>query len=170
MKTKMMMLSLALVSCGVFAQHDHSKMGNDTKMTKDMAKFKDAKLGAAYGHYIHLKNALVASQAEEAKKGADELQKALKNVEGSAAAIDAASKLAKASDLAAQRKAFSTLSNEMAALVKGGKLSGGMLYLEYCPMANNNAGAYWLSNEKEIKNPYFGDKMLKCGSVKEMIH
>ncbi|MBA4058359.1 MAG: hypothetical protein C0490_26815, partial [Marivirga sp.] len=50
-----------------------------------------------------------------------------------------------------------------------GKLSMGILYLEYCPMANNNEGAYWLSNEKEIKNPYFGDKMLKCGSVKETI-
>jgi len=58
----------------------------------------------------------------------------------------------------------------MTTIVKGGQLEKGMLYLEYCPMANNNTGAYWLSNEKEIKNPYFGDKMLKCGSVKEMIH
>ena len=57
----------------------------------------------------------------------------------------------------------------MATLVKGGKLSAGALYLEYCPMANNNEGAYWLSNEKQIKNPYFGDMMLKCGSVKETI-
>jgi hypothetical protein len=57
----------------------------------------------------------------------------------------------------------------MATLVKGGQLSAGALYLEYCPMANGNEGAYWLSNEKQIKNPYFGDKMLKCGSVKETI-
>jgi hypothetical protein len=57
----------------------------------------------------------------------------------------------------------------MAKLVKGGKLSSGSLYLEYCPMANENTGAFWLSNEKEIKNPYFGSMMLKCGSVKETI-
>jgi hypothetical protein len=34
-------------------------------------------------------------------------------------------------------------------------------------MAFNNEGAYWLSAEKEVNNPYFGDKMLHCGSVKE---
>jgi hypothetical protein len=36
-------------------------------------------------------------------------------------------------------------------------------------MVNNNQGAFWLSNEKEIKNPYFGDMMLKCGSIKETL-
>jgi hypothetical protein len=45
----------------------------------------------------------------------------------------------------------------------------GSVYVAYCPMANNNEGANWLSNDKEIKNPYFGDKMLRCGSVKETI-
>jgi hypothetical protein len=147
MKTKMMMLILVLGSWGAFAQHDHP--GHDQKKTdQTMVMFKDPKLGKAYEHYIHVKNSLVAS----------------------AASIEAATKLANTSDLDEQRKLFSTLSNEMATLVKDGKLSMGMLYLEYCPMANNNSGAYWLSNEKEIKNPYFGDKMLKCGSVKEMIH
>ena len=135
-----------------------------------MAMFKDAKLGKAYEHYTHLKNALVASKLNEAKKGASELQSSLKNVSGAAATIELASKAANATSLEDQRKIFSALSNEMATLVKGGKLSMGMLYLDYCPMANNNTGAYWLANEKEIKNPYFGDKMLKCGSVKEMIH
>jgi Protein of unknown function (DUF3347) len=169
MKTKMMMICLVLGSWAAMAQHDHAKHGDEKKMNKDIAMFKDAKLGAAYEHYVHLKDALVASKSDEAKKGAGELQKALKEVKGSATAMEATVKVANAPNLVEQRKAFSTLSNEMATLVKGGKLSMGMLYLEYCPMANNNAGAYWLSNEKEIKNPYFGDKMLKCGSVKEMI-
>lgn len=132
--------------------------------------FKDPKLGTAYEHYLHLKDALVASSADESKKAAGELQKALKDLSGSGAALEASAKIAGQSDLAEQRKLFSALSNEMTTLVKGGKLSMGMLYLEYCPMANNNEGAYWLSNDKQIKNPYFGDKMLKCGSVKEMIH
>ena len=168
MKTKMMMLCLVLGSWGAYAQHDHAKKSDD-KMDQSMVMFKDAKLGTAYEHYLHLKNALVVSSMDDAKKGALELQKALKEVSGSTAAGEAASKIAASSDLKEQRKVFSTLSNEMATLVKGGKLSMGMLYLEYCPMANNNTGAYWLSNEKEIKNPYFGDKMLKCGSVKQMI-
>jgi hypothetical protein len=170
MKTKMMMLCLTLVGWGAYAQHDHPGHGDQKKMDQSMVMFKDAKLGAAYEHYIHVKDALVASKTDEAKMGASELQKALKDVNGSAQATEAAAKLASASNLAEQRQVFSTLSNEMATLVKGDKLSMGSLYLEYCPMANKNEGAYWLSNEKEIKNPYFGDKMLKCGSVKETIN
>ncbi|HEY4654325.1 MAG TPA: DUF3347 domain-containing protein [Cyclobacteriaceae bacterium] len=169
MKTKMMMFCLALVGWGAYAQHDHAGHGDQKKMDQSMVMFKDAKLGAAYEYYIHIKDALVASKTDEAKMGAGELQKALKDVNGSAKAIELSEKFASASNLAEQRKVFSTLSNEMTALVKAGKLSMGALYLEYCPMANNNEGAYWLSNEKEIKNPYFGDRMLKCGSVKETI-
>jgi len=168
MKTKMILLFLVLGSWGAFAQHEHAKK-SDAKMDQGMAMFKDAKLGKAYEHYTHLKDALVASNHGEANKAAGELEKSLKDVSGSAKAAGVTAKIINASTIDDQRKSFSLLSNEMAALVKGGKLSGGMLYLEYCPMANNNAGAFWLSNEKEIKNPYFGDKMLKCGSVKEMI-
>ena len=43
------------------------------------------------------------------------------------------------------------------------------IYVQHCPMADDNAGADWLSLDKEIRNPYFGDKMLKCGSVAETI-
>jgi hypothetical protein len=168
MKTKLITLSLAL-SCGIaFAQHDHA--GHDQSKTQTItASFKDAKLGTAYTLYLKVKDALVASNADEAKKAAAELQKSLKDVSGSADALAATTKLASINALDEQRQIFSTVSNEMATLVKGGQLSAGALYLEYCPMANGNEGAYWLSNEKQIKNPYFGDKMLKCGSVKETI-
>lgn len=169
MKIKMMVLCVMLSGGIAFAQHDHAKHG-DQKKDENMVMFKDARIGTAYSHYIHLKDALVASKSDEAKNGAGELQKALKGVEGAAAAIELSAKIFNLSDLTEQRKFFSTLSNEMATLVKGAKLSMGMVYLEYCPMANSNTGAFWLSNEKEIKNPYFGDAMLKCGSVKEMIH
>jgi len=36
-------------------------------------------------------------------------------------------------------------------------------------MANNNKGAKWLSVEAEIRNPYYGDAMLSCGSVVEVL-
>ena len=42
-----------------------------------------------------------------------------------------------------------------------------VVYKQYCPMADEDRGAYWLSKEKEVLNPYFGDAMLKCGEVKE---
>lgn len=44
------------------------------------------------------------------------------------------------------------------------------LYLQFCPMAFNDEGAYWLSDKKEIRNPYFGDMMLKCGEIKRTIN
>lgn len=170
MKTKMLIACLTLGAFSAFAQHDHAKHADEKKNEKNMVMFKDAKLGEAYEHYVYLKDAFVASNVTEVKTGATELKKALTDVKGSAASLELATKIANATNLDDQRKLFSTLSDEMKALVNGGKLSMGMIYLEYCPMANNSSGAYWLSNEKEIKNPYFGDKMLKCGSVKEMIH
>jgi hypothetical protein len=170
MKIKMIMLCLVLGSWGAYAQHDNAAKNDDKKMDQHIAMFKDTKLGVVYEHYIHLKDALVASKKDDAKKSASELHKTLKDVSASASALEATSRIATSDDLNEQRKAFSTLSNEMTSLVKGGKLSTGMLYLEYCPMANENTGAYWLSNEKQIKNPYFGNMMLTCGSVKEMIH
>ena len=163
MKTKtMMVLLLALASLGACAQ---AEKNDNTKK----AMFKDGRLGSAYEHYLHLKDALVASNGDEAKKAARELQKSLVSITNGKKAADEALKIANTANLKEQRKIFSDLSNEVARLVKGGKLSTGSIYLDYCPMANNNAGAFWLANEKEIKNPYFGDMMLKCGSIRETI-
>ena len=36
-------------------------------------------------------------------------------------------------------------------------------------MYNEGKGAIWLSETKEIKNPYLGGKMLTCGEVQEEI-
>ena len=66
-----------------------------------------------------------------------------------------------------QRDHFNTLSDNIYAWVKESNVNDQKLYKQYCPMAFNNEGAYWLSAEKEVNNPYFGDKMLHCGSVKE---
>lgn len=164
-----MIALVALVSFGAYAQHDHAAHGDSKDQSQAHVMFKDEKVGTAYGHYVHLKDALVASKSDEAKKAASELQKALSSLSNATKASESALKIATASDLDDQRKEFSTLSNEITALVKASKLTMGSIYLEYCPMANSNEGAYWLSNEKQIKNPYFGDAMLKCGSVKETI-
>ena len=43
------------------------------------------------------------------------------------------------------------------------------VYNQFCPMADNNKGAYWLSKEEKVLNPYFGDAMLTCGEVKQVI-
>lgn len=68
-----------------------------------------------------------------------------------------------------QREHFVMLSKDVADLIKTFGNGGQTLYKDYCPMANNGKGAVWISELKEIKNPYQGSKMLTCGSVKETI-
>lgn len=67
-----------------------------------------------------------------------------------------------------QREHFEMLSKDMYDLVKsfGG---GQVLYKVFCPMYNNGKGAFWLSETKEIKNPYLGKAMPACGTIKEEI-
>lgn len=67
-----------------------------------------------------------------------------------------------------QREHFDLLSRDLYDLVKAVKPDQ-TLYLDYCPMYNENKGATWLSEIKEIKNPYLGGEMPKCGEVKEEI-
>jgi len=57
----------------------------------------------------------------------------------------------------------------MYTLIQTVRYKGQKLYWDYCPMAFDNNGAYWLSFEREIKNPYFGSKMLNCGSVEDSL-
>ena len=67
------------------------------------------------------------------------------------------------------RKAFIPLSNTMIGISNAFKPNNGVLYVLHCPMADNNNGADWLSNSKEVKNPYYGQAMLTCGEVTKEI-
>lgn len=68
-----------------------------------------------------------------------------------------------------QRIAFSTLSSAMYGLLKNVALKNTVIYQEHCPMAMEEKGAYWLSDDSDIKNPYFGKKMIECGEVTDVI-
>ncbi len=70
-----------------------------------------------------------------------------------------------------KRKHFSVISDKLYnALESYGNPGHQSLYYQYCPMAFNDKGAYWISDKNEIRNPYFGDKMLKCGEVKTVFN
>ncbi len=76
-----------------------------------------------------------------------------------------------AAEIDVARKAFETLSNESIAVVmQFGIPETQQLYRIHCPMAFNNKGADWLQADKEIRNPYFGASMLKCGEVTQEIN
>lgn len=71
--------------------------------------------------------------------------------------------------LDARRESFNMVSEMMYDFVKVTGLKGATVYRQYCPMAFNDKGAYWLSDKAEILNPYFGDAMLTCGSVTDTL-
>lgn len=71
-------------------------------------------------------------------------------------------------EISKQREGFAAITSNIYELAKTFGYSQS-LYHEHCPMALEGKGAMWLSKETEIKNPYFGDEMLSCGSVMEEI-
>jgi hypothetical protein len=137
--------------------------------TTSTVSLKDDKLNAVYQHYIHLTTALVNGDMAEAKIAAAAIELGSKELSNGSVLATLASKIAAAADIEAQRTLLSDLSNDFIARVKSSGLSSGEVYVEYCPMAMNDKGAYWLSNQKDIKNPYYGESMLTCGEVKETI-
>ncbi len=137
-------------------------------------------LDPVFNSYFTLKDALVATDRKAAAEAASTL----------AAAIDAvpmaeldhevhmvwmkvlqhlkrnADAIATSTDIEKQRKAFKELSQGMIELANSAPRSDA-IHLQHCPMYDG--GSDWLSREKEIRNPYYGSKMLTCGSVKETI-
>ena len=69
-----------------------------------------------------------------------------------------------------QRIVFGTISSAMYGLLKKTEIRNAKIYHEMCPMAFNDKGATWLSSESDIKNPYFGKKMLECGEVTDTLN
>lgn len=71
-----------------------------------------------------------------------------------------------AGNIAHQREHFVLLSKDINDLIKTFGTEQ-KLYQDFCPMADEGKGAIWISEVKDIKNPYFGSEMLTCGSVRK---
>lgn len=133
--------------------------------------------------YLALKDALTADNMKEAQVQSTRLQKTLKGInmslfkgESHTVWMKYSSEIQNAlqhaqhfKEIGELRTAFQTVSDGMIGIISSFKPYNKTLYIEHCPMANDNKGADWLSLEEKIKNPYFGSKMLDCGSVKETI-
>jgi hypothetical protein len=119
--------------------------------------------------YYELKDALVETNSSLAKEKAMNLTSALKKENNAEELIRAAEAIAGSDNIKTQRIEFEKLSAAIYTLAKASTFGDATIYKQYCPMAFGNKGAFWLSDEKEIMNPYFGDKMLHCGKVEETI-
>ncbi|MBS1644895.1 MAG: DUF3347 domain-containing protein [Bacteroidetes bacterium] len=157
----------------------------DTKQIEDHQQApakKQSQLKDVFVGYFSLKDALVQSDAKTATVQAKALETALNKVAMDQLSHEEheawmkemtslkqyAGQLGKSKDLAQQRSYFMSLSSSMYALMKAATTEE-PIYFQHCPMANGGKGADWLSREMEIKNPYYGAKMLSCGSIQETL-
>jgi len=146
---------------------DMAEADMDVEETKPL-KFNDEVVGEIFIQYNDLKNALVETDVEMASMEASNLMTALANKGVEENLFKATQNIVEAKDIEEQRVAFVALTTGVEAMLAG-TLDEGTIYKQYCPMAFDNKGASWLSSNKEIRNPYFGSKMLKCGRIETEI-
>ena len=120
-------------------------------------------------NYFTIKNALIDGNAEAASKTGlvafEQMPKGEDNV------LNDISKhlklIGQSKELAQQRTYFYPLSELVYAVSSKQKPDTATLFKQYCPMAFDDTGAWWISDEREVVNPYFGEEMLNCGMVQE---
>ncbi|MCL7988981.1 DUF3347 domain-containing protein [Sphingobacterium sp. lm-10] len=161
---------------------NHSSGEDHQHVAESNATHQGNQLDVLFASYFSLKDALVKENQAAAAKSAVKLAESIKAVEMNTLTSNEheiwmkvvklltadVEKMVIAKQIADQRKQFIVLSEHMFALAKGSEL-GEAIYYQQCPMANDGKGATWLSKESEIKNPYYGSKMLSCGSTIETI-
>lgn len=180
--------SKAKMSAEEMKNMDNSKIKSDTDHTKMEKRivvstaFKN-QFKKVFEQYLNLKDAFTDDDNNAVQKTAKELVNSMTKIDMKlltdndahnhwmliSKEINAsATSISKTSEIEVQRNHFKHLS---AHLIKAVKLFGvdQQVYEQFCPMVNDNKGAYWLSLSKEIKNPYFGKAMPTCGETKTTI-
>ena len=137
-----------------------------------------------YKNYFDFKDALTKDDFNSAKKALLEFQKSLDKINMSLFKGEAHNvwmsyqtelkkntlHAAHTKDIKELRMPFEPISNVMIAMTKAFNPLSESTYVQFCPMANSDKGANWLSKENKVVNPYFGAAMLKCGEVRETIN
>ncbi len=186
-KPSMMNPSGGKVSTG----HDHGAMiaeGTSSTMEMESEKVKvdqrfTKQFKSVYDHYLQMSDAFVDSDPDKVTQQSAYVLEALKKTEmkylkGAAHDIwmkqlpaleKALDKIRSSDDLEVQREAYAGFNLAFYKVLKAFGLEGDTAYYQYCPMALGDKGAYWFSDQKEIRNPYFGDAMLKCGETRETL-
>ncbi len=136
-----------------------------------------AALNSLLDSYFEIKNKLVQSDFEGSMEMVQTFEQRLKNLTIPFESRDdwqpfgqtiknRLKEMNKAIDLEGVRNNFAGFSDQMTTVVSTFELGNQAVYVDFCPMAMNDQGAYWLSEFENIENPYFGSAMLTCGVVK----
>ncbi len=167
-------VTLILASCGekknkqdaeISTQKEIEVSKNQTADIAD-ASFSDGMTGKVFHNYQQIRMALVNSDADGVQSAAGNLAESFSEEREDMKTIAMA--MAEATDIEKQRELFSDFTDKVEPMLKE-SISEGTIYKQFCPMAFEGKGGYWISNVDEIRNPYYGEKMLKCGKVVEEI-
>lgn len=161
-------IALALQACKNDKKDNTPKEPTATEVavTKEGISMNSPQEKAILDTYLKLSDALISSDAKQAKVQAEALVEAYKNQENDKVLL--AVTISEIEDIEEQRTLFYQLSQRMEDFITD-NLKTGEIYKQYCPMAFNDTGAFWFSTSKEILNPYFGDAMLHCGNIQKTI-
>jgi uncharacterized protein DUF3347 len=181
-------IGISLLTYGLEAQnHDHNKMDMDNHegmiMSYDAPESFQAQLHSVYLEIIKLNDVFVSSNAAKVNKIVIQVEEKISKVDmqllkgeahmfwmGNLQAFNKDLKSMKETEnLNDQRKLFASLNSTLYKSIKAFGINGEEAYYQYCPMANGNEGAYWLSDSRKIRNPYLGSAMLTCGSTQEVL-
>lgn len=166
------------VSCNNSSNKEGSKVGT-TSVTSEKTEVRKDGIAPILSGYLALNNALSSDDSKGAAEAGENILSGLENVDASTIAADKMDQYMElASDVKEnaehirdnagkidhQREHLEFLSKDILDLIA---LLGApqKLYQIHCPMASNEKGADWISDSKEVRNPYFGKEMLTCGEV-----
>ncbi|MEO6731935.1 MAG: DUF3347 domain-containing protein [Ferruginibacter sp.] len=190
---KIIVFSIALIATVLSACSNNNSTAKEETKTSDTATTsapasnitnqQAPSVDEAVTAYLHLKNALTSDNGKEAAEAGKHLHEAMQKLDNASFADNQKKVYADVIEdikehaehistngekIAHQREHFDMLSKDMYDLVKSVKPSQ-TLYKDHCPMYNDKKGAIWLSEMKEIKNPYYGKEMLTCGKQQEEV-
>ncbi|WP_299253360.1 efflux RND transporter periplasmic adaptor subunit [uncultured Lacinutrix sp.] len=158
---------------------NHSNMNERIKVSKDFQN----QIKVVFNDYIKLKDALLKDDSKKviikSKRLLGNLSKVdmklLKDKEahGHWMSLEkeikaSATSISNTSNIESQRNHFKHLSSHLISTIQTFGINE-KVFVEFCPMVDDNNGAYWLSREEKVINPYFGGAMLICGEVKQVI-
>ena len=178
---------LTMTACGDAEQESVASLNGEAERVSVITDATSQTVQQVLQSYYTLKDALVASDSVKAVLQSKELAQKTDSINLSSlqqkdealyAAVkelpltikQAAIALGETKGLEAQRAIFETISDNLYELIKTIKPTGIATYHQYCPMAFEDKGAYWLSDTSHIQNPYFGKKMLICGEVTDSLY
>lgn len=163
-------LAFGLSACNSAVNNTADAVQTDSVDKAIGAESRGKMIAHAYESYLVLKDKLVKSNVAEIKVAATKLETDLSMVEGCEEAVSLAHQISNVDLIKDQRASFVNLSHDMITMVKNDTPAGEKIFVQFCPMANAGKGAYWLSGKEAIENPYYGDEMLDCGTVKETLN